>query len=108
MTSLATTERPLGLNDRVSRNRRTLSAEVRGEAVALDVANGCCYGFDAVATRIWSMMDTPATIGEICAALLAIYDVAPETCEAEVLTLCADLRLEGLITVESGAPPQGP
>jgi len=97
VTSLA--PQPLTLADRVVRNRETLSAEIDGEVVALDVARGACYGLDTVGARIWGMIEAPVAIGEICEALTAAYDVDAATCRADVLDLFMALRDEGLIDV---------
>ena len=103
MTSLAPP--PLTLADCVARNRETLSAEIDGEVVALDIAGGGCYGLDAVAARIWAMIETPMPIGEVCDALTAAYEVDAATCRADVLDLFMALRAEGLVSV---APPVRP
>jgi hypothetical protein len=102
---------PLVLADRVARNRDTLSAEIDGEVVALDVAKGACYGLDAVGARIWSMIETPRAIGEVCDALTAVYEVDAETCQSDVLDLFTALHTEGLIEIMPPAPaspPPGP
>lgn len=90
---------PLTPADRVARNPHTLSAEIDGEVVALDIARGACYGLDAIGARIWSMIDSPRAIGEVCEALTAVYDVDVETCRADVLDLFTALRGEGLIQI---------
>jgi Coenzyme PQQ synthesis protein D (PqqD) len=90
---------PLTPAHRVARNPGALSAEIDGEVVALDVARGACYGLDAIGARIWSMIASPTAVGEVCAALTAIYDVDVETCRTDVLDLFRALRDEGLIVV---------
>jgi hypothetical protein len=102
VTSLAPP--PLTLADRVARHRETLSAEIDGEVVALDIARGACYGLDAVGARIWSMIETPVPIGEVCDALAAVYEVDAATCRADVLDLFVALRSEGLIDLAPPAP----
>jgi len=98
---------PLALADSVARNRETLSAEIDGEVVALDIARGACFGLDPVGARIWAMIETPQAIERVCEALVAIYDVEPATCQADVLDLMTALRSEGLIEV-SASPPLSP
>ena len=99
-----TREPLLTVTDLVRRNRAALTAEIDGEAVALDVARGACYGMDPIAARIWSLIETPASVGLLCDTLLAIYDVDAETCRRDVLDLLEDLRSADLITVESASP----
>ena len=69
----------------ISRNGTLLEAEVDGEIVALNVESGTCYGFNSTATRVWSMIEQPRTIGEICAALTAQFDVEPDDCRRDVV-----------------------
>ncbi len=91
----------LVLTDRVSRHPGALSAEIDGEVVALDMARGACYGLDAVGARIWSLIETPVEIGQVCATMMVEYDVEADTCRRDVLDLFTDLRAEGLISVWS-------
>jgi hypothetical protein len=100
-----TGEPHLTLTDLVRRNTAALTAEIDGEAVALDVARGVCYGMDPVAARIWGLLESPSTIAAVCDSLTALYEVDGETCRREVLDLLEDLKAADLITVES-APPR--
>ncbi len=84
----------------ISRNGTLLEAEVDGEIVALNVESGTCYGFNSSATRIWSLIEQPRTIGEICAALVAQYAVEPEECRRDVVELLRELQADGLVKSE--------
>ena len=97
----------LSLSDVVGRNPGALSAGIDGEIVALDVANGTCFGLDPIASRVWTLMQTPKAIGEICRELQAEYEVEPETCEADILDLIRDLRAEGLALVRPAPDDPG-
>jgi hypothetical protein len=81
----------------VSRRDGLVEAEVDGEIVALHVDNGTCYGFNNTATAIWKLLDRPRRLGEICDALAGEFDVDPEECEQDVLTLLRDLESDGLV-----------
>ena len=87
----------------VARRVGLLEAEVDGELVALDVDQGTCYGFNATATRIWSLIEAPKRVSELRDALLEEYEVDRETCERELSALLAELEKDGLI--EMKAPP---
>ncbi|HEX2763968.1 MAG TPA: PqqD family protein [Allosphingosinicella sp.] len=82
-----------------------LEAEVDGEIVGLHVDKGTCYGFNATATRVWSLIETPRTIAELRDALLEEYDVDPGVCEAELGDLLTELEADGLVELrrEAGA-----
>jgi hypothetical protein len=88
----------LSLKTVVARCNGLLEAEVDNEVVALSIDRGTCYGMNPVASRIWSLLSSPARICDVCATLLTEYDVGPQVCEQEVLALIEELYAEGLIT----------
>jgi hypothetical protein len=87
----------------VLRRAGLIEAEVDGELVALHVDNGTCYGFNGTATRIWAMIEEPKRLSELRDALVEEYDVAPETCETQLLDLLKDLEGDGLVELRSVA-----
>ena len=99
-----TLELQLTLGDRVRRSGGTLSAEIDGETVALDVARGACYGLDAVAAEIWRLIESPVAVESVCDTLTALYEVEAAVCQRDVLDLLEDLRAAELITVENVPP----
>ena len=88
----------------VSRAPDVIATELDGEAVLMSIARGQCYGFDAIGTRIWSMIERPAAVGEMLARLVDEYDVAPETCRQDVTRLLSELARERLITIGNERP----
>ena len=84
----------------VSRRASLLEAEVDGEIVALHVDNGTCYGFNATASRIWSLVETPMRLSELRDSLVAEFDVDPATCEAQLTELLAELQADGLVELQ--------
>jgi hypothetical protein len=85
------------MNARFIRCADTLTADVGGEIVALNVDRGQCYGLNEVASSVWELLAEPKTLAELCAALAEDYDVDAETCAVEVGKLVADLQVEGLV-----------
>jgi hypothetical protein len=90
--------RPLSLDAVVTRTVGFVEAVVDEDIVALNVERGTCYGLDRAGSRIWKLLGTPIPIDDLCATLLAEYEVQPEVCKREVLALLEDLRAEGMIT----------
>ena len=97
MSAVASPDPVISFFDGFVRDSAALSAEIDGEAVALHVANGACFGFDAIATHIWTLLASPITVEAICADLMTVYDVEPDVCRDDVLHLLGALRSEGLI-----------
>jgi hypothetical protein len=89
----------------VLRRPGLLETEVDGELVGLHIDNGTCYGFNATATRIWSLIEAPTRIGALRDALTAEFDVDPETCETELLALLRELEADGLVELRPAPQP---
>jgi hypothetical protein len=67
------------------------------EAVMMSVAAGRYYGLNAVASRIWELLDSPKTIAQVCTRLSEEFEVDAQTFEAEVLKFVQDLIDNGLV-----------
>ena len=80
-----------------------IEAEVDEELVGLHVDRGICYGFNATATRIWSLLEEPQTVSQLRDRLLEQYDVSPDECDAQLRTLLDELAKDGLVAFEDGA-----
>jgi hypothetical protein len=88
----------------LTRNPEVAFREVDGETVMLSVETGKYYGLNTVATRIWALLAQPMTVDEICAVIVAEFEVDDETCRRDVLELAGQLAADGLVKV-SDAPP---
>ncbi|MCF7838664.1 MAG: PqqD family protein, partial [Candidatus Marinimicrobia bacterium] len=71
----------------------TILVPVRQTAEALD----SIYSVNPVAARIWDLLDGHKSMGEIRAALLEEYDVAPAELDADIESFVAQLKGEQLI-----------
>lgn len=83
----------------VTRKRALMEAMVDDELFGLELERSEFYGFNGPATRIWQLIETPATVDAICAALLADYAVAPEECRSATSDLLRDLERDGMVTL---------
>jgi Coenzyme PQQ synthesis protein D (PqqD) len=61
------------------------------EAVMMSVEAGRYYGLNAVASRIWDLLETPKTIAQLCEQIWEEFDVDAQTCEIEVLKFAQHL-----------------
>jgi hypothetical protein len=82
-------------SDTVVRNAPPLSAAVDDHVVMLDPARGEYFGLDPVGSRIWELLAEPRPVDDLCATLVAEFDVDDATCRSEVLAF-----LDGLAAVE--------
>ncbi len=82
----------------VSRAGETLYARAgTDEAVMMSVAAGRYYGLNAVALRIWELLERPMTIAGLCALLCEEFEVDAQTCETEVLKFVNELVDNGIV-----------
>lgn len=75
------------------------SAQVDGEEVVLDLERGIYYGLNAMGSQIWSMIQSPSTVGEVIDAIVEEYDVSREQCADDVVAYLHDLEDSGLVEV---------
>lgn len=73
--------------------------EVDGRFVALNIDRGVCYGLNTVASRVWTLLDSPASLDLLVRELTASFDVDADTCRAEVYDLLRDLEAAELVVV---------
>jgi Coenzyme PQQ synthesis protein D (PqqD) len=78
-------------------SERAISSDLAGEAAIIDFKSESYYGLDEVGATIWKLIAEPRTVGEICDAVVAEYEVDPEVCERDVLALLGKLAASGLI-----------
>ena len=94
---------PIGMETTVTRDADILYAPVGAEeGVMMSVTKGLYYGVDAVGLRIWELLETPATVAEVCARLQEEFQVDAPTCDAEVLQFVNDLMENGIVHAVAG------
>jgi hypothetical protein len=80
-------------------SQNQLSCDLAGEAAILNLKNSVYYGLDMVGARIWSLIQTPTTVGAVRDAIVREFDVEAEQCERDLVELLQRLHAEGLITI---------
>ena len=84
----------------VRRQGDWLSAKVGDELVMMSAEKGNYIGLSEVGARIWDIIETPNDIEAVCAQLQEEYEVAPETCRAEVDAFLEELEKHGAIALD--------
>jgi len=90
----------VGADFLVRRRLSLLEAELDDEIVGLQVERGICYGFNATASRVWSLLERPMRFSELRDHLLAEFDVPADTCEHQLLELLRGLEKDELVQME--------
>jgi len=94
-----TTEPALEPSTTVVAARDVLSSEIGSEQVMLNLRDGIYYGLEAIGGEIWTLLQHPITVAEICQVIVDRYDVERERCRQDVVRLLGDLVKRGLIEV---------
>ena len=76
-----------------------VSCKLGAESAILNVKQGIYYGLDPVGTEIWNLLQTPVKVANIQEILLREYDVEPDRCQRDLLSLLEDLLKAGLIEI---------
>jgi hypothetical protein len=84
-----------------------LSCDLGGEAAILNVRTGMYYGLDVVGARVWSLIQQPRSVRDVCETLRSEYDVELDRCESDLLALLKQFLAEGLIEVQDYQPRAG-
>jgi hypothetical protein len=89
---------PITLDTTLSRNGDILySAVGSDDAVMLSVTAGKYFGLNAVAARIWELLERPMTVTELCGKLCEEFEVDMQTCEAAVLNFSGEIVDNGIV-----------
>jgi hypothetical protein len=91
------------INDQavISRKPSLIAADVANEAILLDVDSGYFFQLNISAARIWGLVETPRSFGDLCGELSRAYAVDPEECRADVQEFVADMRERGLVEISA-------
>jgi hypothetical protein len=88
----------IALETTLSRNEDILHAAVNAdELVMLSMSSNCYYGVNSVGARIWELLETPTTVGQICTRLCEEFEVDRRECQSAVLKFVNELVGHGLI-----------
>jgi hypothetical protein len=78
-------------------------SSLHGELLGISERRGFCYSLNEPGARIWALIQTPVSIGRVCATLSAEFAVDPDRCRDDVAGFIVALEAAGLIEVRSGS-----
>ncbi len=76
-----------------------LSQEVNGETVLLDLEGESYFGLNEVGTRIWQLLKSECSAGEMMSTLGDEYELSRDQLEGDVGELLAKLSEAGLVSL---------
>jgi len=84
---------------RVRASEDQMSCDLDGEAAVLHLPSGIYFGLNEVGASVWRMVQSETTVASIVRGVEEEYDVAPETCAADVRRLLTEMMDAGIVEV---------
>ena len=83
----------------VARDDEAVSCELGGGAALLDLRSGTYFSMNPVGAFVWGLLNDPVDVSTLHKALHTRYDVEPDACLEDLLSLLQQLADAGLIRV---------
>jgi hypothetical protein len=87
-----------------ARSDQILYSEVDGDVTMMSVETGKYYSLRAVGARMWSLLERPMTVAQMCDRLMAEYQVDRQRCEADVTRVMHHMASEGIVEPAAAQP----
>jgi hypothetical protein len=84
-------------DDLVVRDPDMIAAEMDGDLVMMSIEQGRYYGIGGVGTRVWELLEKPASVDQLCSAVLDEYDVEEDVCRSDIQAYVERLLDMGLL-----------
>ena len=76
-----------------------LDDDMDGELIMMDIERGSYFGLNKTATHIWTLLEHPVVIRDLCDQLTAEFNVPDDRCEEDVLYFLKNLLDRDLLQV---------
>jgi hypothetical protein len=76
-----------------------ISAKTDDAVLLMGIKHDVYLGLSPVGSRIWELLDAPRSIDELCAELVAEFDIDQAQCRAEVLEFLNDMSKRGVFVL---------
>ena len=90
------------INSLVSRSADQVSTTLQDEVVILNVKTGKYYNLNPVGSRIWELIEQPASVNLIVDAIMNEYNVERERCLQDISNILQSMQGAGLIDMVVG------
>ena len=89
------------LSSVATRNEAIVFTDLDDTIVMMDVDEGQYYELDPIGAKIWSLIESPRPVVEICDALTGEFDVDPDTCRDDTLEFLQTANKLRIVQVQS-------
>lgn len=99
---MMSTNHAIALDTVVMQEDSLLSAAMDDELVMMSLEKGAYYGMDAIASRIWELIEVPRSVAELCDLLRTEFDVELHVCQRDVIAFLQDVKDHEIIRIVAG------
>lgn len=96
---MAKTNAPL-----VMASARVATCELGDGLALLDLTANQYYSLNKVGAFVWSVIQSPITVDDVCLRVAQRYAVTREQCRADVDALLSSLDAAGLVRIDDAVP----
>ena len=89
----------IALDQVVSKDGKTASRILAGEAIVLTPMNSKIYNLNETGSRIWAWLDDGPTVGELAARMQSEFKVDKEQALADIIAFLEALVARGMVTL---------
>jgi hypothetical protein len=86
-------------NSVIARCESIMFSDLDGQTIMLNIETGEYYDIDPVGSDIWTRIEQPKSVADICKDLSQIYAVKLEKCQEDVLPFLSELADLGAIEI---------
>ena len=79
------------------KSARQVSCKINDEVAILDLDRAIYFGLQVVGVHIWVSLEQPRSVDDLCASVMAVFEVSEAACQADVVQILGSLEAEGLI-----------
>lgn len=79
------------------KSARQVSCKINDEVAILDLDRAIYFGLQGVGVHIWDSLEQPRSANDLCASVMAEFEVSEAACQADVVQILGSLEAEGLI-----------
>ncbi len=79
------------------KSSRQVSCKINDEVAILDLERAIYFGLRGVGVHIWDSLEQPRSVADLCASVMAEFDVPEATCRVDIVQILGNLEAEGLV-----------
>ena len=87
----------LELSTIVKRSTQQVACNLNDEVALLHLDSALYFGLQGVGAQIWTGLEAPRSVADICNDIVRDFDVGPADCRNDVMKFLSSLQEAGLI-----------